>query len=182
MSLAPSFCLSLSRMQNEDRFAGKLKLIKFRFLLGRPQPSPLTLISVPVQRHKMNWSRCSAAAVDRPTRRLTGTNAISAEEGVLFLDDNPRCSSSPPSSSTRVSHVCPCALLLHCSLEQKMGHKKMFNGPEGNQRRSDKQNFGFLANGAANRQAATNGNSSTAISVCNTLLLMVFYVYVSRET
>lgn len=54
-----------------------------------------------------------------------------------------------------------------------MGHKKMFNGPEGNQRRSDKQNFGFLANGAANRQAATNGNSSTAISVCNTLLLML---------
>lgn len=107
MSLAPSFCLSLSRMQNEDRFAGKLKLIKFRFLLGRPQPSPLTLISVPVQRHKMNWSRCSAAAaVDRPTRRLTGTNAISAEEGVLFLDDNPRCSSSPSYHRQPVCHTC----------------------------------------------------------------------------
>lgn len=68
-----------------------------------------------------------------------------------------------------------------CSLEQKMGHKKMFNGPEGNQRRSDKQNFGFLANGgsAAHRQAM-NGNSTAMLSVSNCVVKVMFHV--SRDT
>lgn len=50
------------------------------------------------------------------------------------------------------------------SLELKMGHKKMFNGPEVNQRRSDKQNFGFVANGGLST-GQKNGNSAAAISV-----------------
>lgn len=42
----------------------------------------------------------------------------------------------------------------------------MFNGPEVNQRRSDKQNFGFVSNGIGTaRQDATGGNNNGVLSV-----------------
>lgn len=42
------------------------------------------------------------------------------------------------------------------SLETKMGHKKMFEGTEVNQRRSDKQDFGFANNSNHNDNANNN--------------------------
>lgn len=69
----------------------------------------------------------------------------------------------------RPNHWC---LIIFYSLEQKMGHKKMFNGSEFNQRRSDKQNFGFLANGGSGAAAAQrNGNAGAVISVRFAILL-----------
>lgn len=59
-----------------------------------------------------------------------------------------------------------CILHQPGSLEQKMGHKKMFNGTEVNQRRSDKQNFGFVAtNGQVVNVTTSMGNSSGILTV-----------------
>lgn len=46
-----------------------------------------------------------------------------------------------------------------------MGHKKMFNGPQVNQRCSDKQNFGFATNGGQDSVTTSVGNSSRILSV-----------------